>query len=53
MMSALAIFLILALAGILIICLGTHVRGLLKVLSVVGGIAAVIIGLYGIFTYFL
>ena len=52
-MSALVLFLILLVAGAFIVFLGTRVHGPLKLLSLVGGVAAALIGLYGVLTYFL
>ena len=52
-MSALLLFVILLLAGVLIIFLGRRIRGPLMVLSLIAGTVAALIGLYGVFTYFL
>ena len=52
-MSALLLFVILMLAGVLIIFLGRRIRGPLMVLSLIAGAVAALIGLYGVFTYFL
>ena len=52
-MSALLLFVILLLAGVFIIFLGRRIRGPLMVLSLIAGAVAALIGLYGVFTYFL
>ena len=52
-MSALVLFFFLLLDGFLFLVLGKHVRGPLKPLAVAAGLASALIGLYGVFTWFL
>ena len=52
-MSSLVLFVVLLLAGLLILVLGARIRGPLKPLAFLGGGFAALVGLYGVFTYFL
>ena len=52
-MSALVLFLILVLSGLFIVFLGSRLHGPLRFFSFLAGICAIIIGLYGVLTYFL
>lgn len=52
-MSALFLFIFLIVAGGFIMFLGSNVHGPVRFLSAIAGVVSLIIGFYGVFTYFL